>query len=530
MERPVIVSALRTPVGNFGGALKDISAPQLAAHAVRAALERIDLPADAVDEVLLGCVWRGPWADPARQAALADGIPNEVPATTVNMLCGSGLKSVALAAQAIRAGDADIVVAGGMESISRAPYLVPAVRFGARLGDATLIDSMVHDGLTDAFHDIHMGITAEHVADQSGITREDQDAFAAASQQKAARALDAGVFRDEIVPIRVPHGRADRVVDTDESPASGYDHRGARPAPHRLPCRRRHGDGRQRVRPQRRCGGARADVSAAGGRARARALRQHREPRIRGPGPGDHGPRPGPAVRAALARAGLSLGDIDLFELNEAFAAQSLAVIRELGLEAERVNPHGGAIALGHPIGASGGGILVSLLHQMRRTDAGRGVAALCVGGGQGQAAVIRTARIGPWSRAVPAPAPSAAGARRPAPTATPAKPLPPDPPEVLDARDRSNCRPRPPQTPGSARTASHPWLPDTDRARGRAGRSRSRRGRLRPAVRDGPALSRSSVKLAAAPGAMPPSAPAPAGSMPAPQTARRPPPVWRSA
>src|ERR1700755_2333239 len=222
MDRPVIVSALRTPVGTFGGAFKDIPAPQLAAHAVRAALERIELPAEAVDEVLLGCVLQaGLGQNPARQAALAAGIPNEVPATTVNMLCGSGLKPVALAAQAIRAGDVDIVVAGGMESMSRAPYLLASARFGARLGDAALIDSMVHDGLTDAFHDIHMGVTAENVAEQFGITREDQDAFAAASQQKAERALDAGVFRDEIVPIEVPHGRGTRLVDTDESPRAG---------------------------------------------------------------------------------------------------------------------------------------------------------------------------------------------------------------------------------------------------------------------------------------------------------------------
>src|ERR1700754_3404314 len=222
MDQPVIVSALRTPIGMFGGAFKDIPAPQLAARAVRAALDRVGLPADAVDEVFLGCVLQaGLGQNPARQAALAAGIPQQVPATTINMLCGSGLKSVALAAQAIRAGDADIVVAGGMASMSRAPYLVPAVRFGARLGDAALIDSMVHDGLTDAFHDIHMGITAENVADQFGITREDQDAFAAHSQQKAERALAAGVFRDEIVPIEVRERRGTRLVDTDEAPRAG---------------------------------------------------------------------------------------------------------------------------------------------------------------------------------------------------------------------------------------------------------------------------------------------------------------------
>jgi acetyl-CoA C-acetyltransferase len=391
MDRPVIVSALRTPVGSFGGAFKDIPAPQLAAHAVRAALARIDLPADAVDEVLLGCVLQaGLGQNPARQAALAAGIPKETPATTVNMLCGSGLKSVALAAQAIRAGDAEIVVAGGMESMSRAPYLVPAARFGARMGEAALIDSMVHDGLTDAFHDIHMGLTAENIAERFGITREDQDAFAAASQQKAERALAAGVFRDEIVPIEVQEKRGTRVVDTDEAPRAGTTVE----ALARLRAAFRSEEGT--VTAGNASGindGAAAVVVMSARRAAELGLEpfgsveSHAsvgvDPEIMGIGPI-------PAVRAALARAGLSLRDVDLFELNEAFAAQSLAVIRELGLEPERVNPHGGAIALGHPIGASGGRILVSLLHEMRRTNAGRGVAALCVGGGQGQAAVIR--------------------------------------------------------------------------------------------------------------------------------------------
>jgi acetyl-CoA C-acetyltransferase len=398
MDRPVIVSALRTPVGSFGGAFKDIPAPELAAHAVRAALERIDLPADAVDEVLLGCVLQaGLGQNPARQAALAAGIPNEVPATTVNMLCGSGLKSVALAAQAIRTGDADIVVAGGMESMSRAPYLMPAARFGARLGDAALIDSMLHDGLTDAFHDIHMGVTAENVAEQFGITREDQDAFAAASQQKAERALAAGVFRDEIVPVAVTHGRGTRVVDTDEAPRAGTTVEVLA----RLRAAFRRDDGT--VTAGNASGindGAAALVVMSARRAAQLGLQPFGSVESHasvGVDPAIMGLGPIPAVRAALSRARLSLRDIDLFELNEAFAAQSLAVIRELGLEADRVNPHGGAIALGHPIGASGGRILVSLLHEMRRTNAVRGVAALCVGGGQGQAAVIRN---GPHRRA----------------------------------------------------------------------------------------------------------------------------------
>jgi acetyl-CoA C-acetyltransferase len=391
MEEPVIVSALRTPVGAYGGALKDIPAPQLAAHAVRAALERIALPADAVDEVLLGCVLQaGLGQNPARQAALAAGIPQEVPATTINMLCGSGLKSVALAAQAIRAGDAQIIVAGGMESMSRAPYLAPATRFGARMGDTRLIDSMVHDGLTDAFDHIHMGVTAENVADRFGITRADQDAFAAASQQKAEHAVAGGVFRDEIVPIEVREKRGTRLMDNDEGPRAGTTAETL--ARLRAAFIAENGT----VTAGNSSGindGAAAVVVMSARRAAELGLEPFGTVESHasvGVDPAIMGIGPVPAVRAALAKAGLSLRDIDLFELNEAFAAQSLAVIRELGLEPARVNPHGGAIALGHPIGASGGRILVSLLHEMRRTNAGRGVAALCVGGGQGQAAVIR--------------------------------------------------------------------------------------------------------------------------------------------
>jgi acetyl-CoA C-acetyltransferase len=391
MKRPVIVSAVRTPVGSFGGAFKDISAPQLAAHAIRAALERVDLSAETIDEVLLGCVLQtGLGQNPARQAAIAAGIPNEVPATTINMLCGSGLKSVALASQIIRAGDADVIVAGGMENMSRAPYFAPKARFGLRLGDAALVDSMVHDGLTDAFHEIHMGITAENVAEQFGIARADQDVFAAASQEKATRALADGVFRDEIVAIEVPEKRGTRTVDTDEGPRPNTTVEvleGLRPA------FRREGGTVTAGNASSINDGAAAIVVMSAERAAELGLdpfgtvESHAsvgvDPAIMGIGPV-------PAVRAALAKAGLSLRDIDVYELNEAFAAQSLAVIRELGLDPARVNPHGGAIALGHPIGASGGRILVSLLHEMRRTHAGRGVAALCVGGGQGQAAIIR--------------------------------------------------------------------------------------------------------------------------------------------
>jgi acetyl-CoA C-acetyltransferase len=345
---------------------------------------------------VLGCVLQaGLGQNPARQSAIAAGIPKEVPSTTINMLCGSGLKSVTIASQMIRAGDVDVVVAGGMENMTRAPYLLPAARFGARMGDAELVDSMVHDGLWDAFNNIHMGVTAENLADQYGIGREEQDEFAATSQQKAERAVAAGVFKDEIVPIEVPVKGGTRVVDNDEHPREGTTAEAL--AKLRAAFRRDGGT----VTAGNASGvndGAAAIVVMSARRAEERGVQTFGtvesyasvgvEPKIMGIGPV-------PAVRKALERAGLELGDVDLFELNEAFAAQSLAVLRELDIEPERINPHGGAIALGHPIGASGGRILVTLLHEMRRRNAGRGLATLCVGGGQGQAAVIRNAANG---------------------------------------------------------------------------------------------------------------------------------------
>jgi acetyl-CoA C-acetyltransferase len=391
MEDAVIVSAVRTPVGSFGGQFKDVPATELGAHAVRAALERAEIAGEDVDEVLLGCVLTaGLGQNPARQVAIGAGISKEVPATTINMVCGSGLKAVAIASQMIRAGDVEIVVAGGMENMTRAPYLLPSGRYGARMGDAQLIDSMVHDGLWDVFNDIHMGITAENLAEQYGISREEQDEFAANSQQKAERAVAEGIFRDEIVPIEVPAKGATRTVDSDEHPRAGTT--ADTLAKLRTAFRRDGGT----VTAGNASGvndGAAAVVVMSASKANERGLRTFGtvesyasvgvEPKIMGIGPV-------PAVRKALARAGLQLGDIDLFELNEAFAAQSLAVLRELDIDPERINPHGGAIALGHPIGASGGRILVTLLHEMRRRNAGRGLATLCIGGGQGQAAVIR--------------------------------------------------------------------------------------------------------------------------------------------
>jgi acetyl-CoA C-acetyltransferase len=391
MEDAVIVGAVRTPVGTFGGQFKDVPATELGAHAIRAVLERTGVKGEEIDEVVLGCVLQaGLGQNPARQAAFGADIPKEVPATTINMLCGSGLKSVAIAAQMIRSGDAEVIVAGGMENMTRAPYLMPAGRFGARMGTTELIDSMLTDGLVDAFNEIHMGITAENLADQYGITREEQDEFAAASHQKAERAIQEGAFKEEIAPIEVPAKQGTRIVETDEHPRPGTTAEGLA----RLRAAFRKDEGT--VTAGNASGindGAAAVLVMSAREAAGRGLAPFGtvesyasvgvEPKIMGIGPV-------PAVRKALEKAGLKLDDIDLIELNEAFAAQSLAVIKELGIEPERINRHGGAIALGHPIGASGGRILVTLLYEMKRSDIKRGLATLCVGGGQGQAAVIR--------------------------------------------------------------------------------------------------------------------------------------------
>jgi acetyl-CoA C-acetyltransferase len=392
-QEAVIVSAVRTPVGAFGGQFKEVSATELGARAVEAALERAGLSGEEVDEVVLGCVLQaGLGQNPARQVAMGAGIPKEVPATTINMLCGSGLKSVAIASQMIRAGDVEVVVAGGMENMTRAPYLVPTGRFGARMGPAEMIDSMISDGLLDAFHAIHMGVTAENVADEFGVSREEQDEFAAASQQKAQRAIEDGVFDDEIVPIEVPDRKGARSVDTDEHPRSGITAEALAKLP---PAFRKHGGTVTAGNASGINDGAAAVIVMSARAAHERGLKPFGtvesyasvgvEPKLMGIGPV-------PAVRKALDKAGLKLSDIDVIELNEAFAAQSLAVVRDLGLNPDRVNLHGGAIALGHPIGASGGRILVTLLHEMRRSKLERGLAALCVGGGQGQAAIIRNA------------------------------------------------------------------------------------------------------------------------------------------
>jgi acetyl-CoA C-acetyltransferase len=392
VQDAVIVSAVRTPIGSFGGLFKDIPATELGTRAVQAALDRAGLDGSDVDEVVLGCVLQaGLGQNPARQVAIRAGIPTEVPATTINMLCGSGLKSVAIAAQMIQAGDADIVVAGGLESMTRAPYLIPSGRFGARLGPAEMTDSMVHDGLWDAFNDIHMGNTAENVADKYGITREDQDAFAAESQRRTGRAIEQGLFTTEIVPVEMTDRKGTRVLDADEHPRPATTVEGL--AKLRAAFRKESGT----VTAGNASGindGAAAIVVASARKATELGLEPFgtvESSASVGVDPSIMGIGPVPAVRKALERAGLNLSEIDTLELNEAFAAQAVAVMRELDVDPERVNPNGGAIALGHPIGASGGRILVSLLHEMRRSRLRRGVAALCVGGGQGQAMVIRS-------------------------------------------------------------------------------------------------------------------------------------------
>lgn len=390
-QQPVIVSAVRTPTGSFGGALRDIPAPSLGAIAIREALRRAAVPPDAVDEVLMGIVLQaGLGQNPARQAALEAGIPVETPATSINKVCGSGLKTVALAAAAIRLGDAEIVVAGGMENMSRAPHVLDRTRTGYRLGDGTLFDVLLKDGLLDAGEGFHMGITAEKVAVRYRIDRATQDAFAVRSQQRAAAAIESGAFDDEITPIDLPgkKGPSSR-FDRDEYPRPGTTIdvlARLRPVfqPHDGSVTAGNSSGIN--------DGAAATVVMSGRRAEhlgCKPLARIVSYASAGIDPSIMGMGPVPAIRKALDRAGLTVEDIDLFEVNEAFAAQSCAVCNELGLPGERTNVHGGAIALGHPLGASGTRVLVTLLHAMARRGAQRGLAALCIGGGQGIAMVV---------------------------------------------------------------------------------------------------------------------------------------------
>ncbi|MDO8616169.1 MAG: acetyl-CoA C-acetyltransferase [Dehalococcoidia bacterium] len=385
----VIASGVRTPIGTFGGAFIDTSATELGAIAIAEAVRRAGLQPEQVEEVIMGNVLSaGLGMNPARQAAMKAGIPDSVPATAVNKVCGSGLKTVALAAQAIMLGDADVVVAGGMEGMSGSPYLLPKGRYGYRMGHGEIVDHMIKDGLWCALTDCHMGNTAENVAHDFEISRADQDEFSVRSQQKVAAAWEKGVFADEVVPVTVKQRKGEVIVDRDEHFRADTNL-----------------EGLSRLRPAFAPDGSVTAGNASGindgaaavvvmSRRKAEELGVKPLASIRsyasaGVPPRIMGIGPVPATQKVLAKCGLSLGEIDLIEANEAFAAQSLAVGRELGWDWERVNVNGGAIALGHPIGASGTRILVTLMYEMKRRRAQRGLATLCIGGGQGIAMVV---------------------------------------------------------------------------------------------------------------------------------------------
>ena len=390
MEDIVIVSAARTAVGKFGGSLAKVSATDLGSIAIKAALERAKVGFDQVGEVIMGQVLAaGAGQNPARQALIKAGIAKETPALTINAVCGSGLKAVMLAAQAVATGDSEIVVAGGQENMSASPHVLLGSRDGQRMGDWKMTDTMIVDGLWDVYNQYHMGITAENVARQEGITRDMQDALALASQQKAAAAQAAGKFKDEIVPVSIPQRKGDPVVfATDEyinTKTSAEALAGLRPA----------FDKAGSVTAGNASGindGAAAVVVMSAKKAAALGLK----PLARivsyatsGLDPATMGLGPVPASQKALQRAGWKVGDVDLFELNEAFAAQACAVNKLLGVDPAKVNVNGGAIAIGHPIGASGCRILVTLLHEMQRSGAKKGLAGLCIGGGMGVAMAL---------------------------------------------------------------------------------------------------------------------------------------------
>lgn len=391
MKDVYIVNCCRTAVGSFGGSLKDVSAPALGAAVIAGALERAGVAPQNVDEVMMGCVLTAALGqNPARQAAVKAGVPVEVPAYTVGMVCGSGMKACIEGARAIISGDAQIVVAGGMENMSAAPYAMPNGRWGARMFDTAMVDTMVRDGLWDAFNDYHMGMTAENICDDYGITREELDAFALASQQKTADAQSRGSFDDEIVPVPIKVKRETVLFAKDEFPRASTS---AEALAKLKPAFKKDGG---RVTAGNASGindGAAAMVLASGEAVEKYGLKPMArlvswghggvDPRIMGLGPV-------PACRQALEKSGLSIDDVDLIEANEAFAAQSIAVARELGFDMSRVNVNGGAISIGHPVGASGARIIVTLLHEMlKRPEAKHGLATLCIGGGMGVATLF---------------------------------------------------------------------------------------------------------------------------------------------
>jgi acetyl-CoA C-acetyltransferase len=391
MKEVVIVDAVRTPVGSFGGALKDVSPVDLGTIVVKELIKRTGIDPSLVDELIFGCVLQaGQGQNVARQVLIRAGLPQEIPAMTINKVCASGLRSVSLAAQVIKAGDDEVVIAGGTENMSGSPYAVGRARWGARMNDDVLLDLMIHDGLWDSFNNYHMGVTAENVAEQCGVSRKDQDAFSLVSQQRAENAIKTGRFKDEIVPVVIPQRKGDpKVCDTDEHPRAGTSIESLSKL---KPAFKKEGT----VTAGNASGindGAAAVLVMSADKAAELGLK----PMVRivsyaaaGVDPKVMGLGPIPATSKALNKAGLTLNDIDLIEANEAFAAQCLAVATDLGFNMEKVNVNGGAVALGHPIGASGARILTTLLHEMmKRDEVKRGLATLCVGGGMGAAMVV---------------------------------------------------------------------------------------------------------------------------------------------
>jgi acetyl-CoA C-acetyltransferase len=390
MREVVIVSAARTPIGSFGGALKGVPTRKLGAIAIKGAVERAGIKPEMVDEVIMGAVLQGALGqNVARQMTLDAGLPIEVPAMTINKVCGSGLRAVELAAQIIKAGDADIIVAGGAENMSATAYAMPSARWGARMNNAQMVDMMVNDGLWDAFNGYHMGITAENVAEQWGLTREQLDEFSVISQNRAEEAIKAGKFKDEIVPVEIPQRKGDPIVfDTDEFPKFGTTI-----------------DKVAKLKPAFKKDGIVTAANASGiNDAGAAVVVMSKEKADElgikplcsikayasaGVDPSIMGVGPVPASRKALDKAGLAIEDIDLVEANEAFAAQSLAVRKDLNLDPEKTNVNGGAIAIGHPIGASGCRILITLIYEMMKRDSKYGLATLCIGGGMGTALIV---------------------------------------------------------------------------------------------------------------------------------------------
>lgn len=390
MKEVVIVAATRTAIGSFQGALANIPAPDLGAIVIKSLLEQSGVAPESIDEVILGQVLTaGSGQNPARQASIKAGLPPAVPAMTLNKVCGSGLKALHLATQAIRCGDADVIIAGGQENMSLAPYVLPKARTGLRMGHAQLVDSMITDGLWDAFNDYHMGTTAENLVQKYGITREAQDAFAAASQQKATAAIENGRFKSQITPVSIPQRKGDPLLfDTDEQPRPGTT---AEALAKLKPAFSKDGSVTAGNASSLNDGAAAVILMSA---EKAQSLGLKPLARIKayanaGVDPAIMGIGPVSATRRCLEKAGWTLDELDLIEANEAFAAQALSVGQELGWDAEKVNVNGGAIALGHPIGASGCRVLITLLYEMIARDAHKGLATLCIGGGQGVALAI---------------------------------------------------------------------------------------------------------------------------------------------